>query len=63
MHKIKIKIKDGKTVIKVEGHAGSGCQALTSELEKALGTTTGDTKTQEYYQAKTTENNTQKLSQ
>jgi ABC-type phosphate/phosphonate transport system ATPase subunit len=63
MHRIKIKIKDGKTVIKVEGHAGSGCQALTKELENTLGTTTSDTKTQEYYQAKATENNSQKLSQ
>jgi acylphosphatase len=50
-HKIIVRIlKDGSTEVKVEGHAGAGCTDLTKALEKALGSTTEDKKTDEYYQ-------------
>lgn len=38
----------GEVEIKVEGHAGPGCKALTAELEKKLGRTVADTKTPDY---------------
>ncbi len=41
---------DGDVKVEVNGVAGSGCEALTKEIEGALGTTTSDTKTGEYYQ-------------
>lgn len=42
--------EDGSTTVAVEGHAGAGCKELTAQIEKALGTTTGDRKTHEYHQ-------------
>ena len=39
----------GEITVTVEGVAGPGCQALTRALEAALGTTTEDTRTPDYY--------------
>lgn len=41
---------DGKTTISVRGHKGSGCKALTRELEKALGKVQSDSATNEMYE-------------
>jgi len=40
----------GETTVAVQGAAGPSCQDLTRALEAALGTTTQDTPTPEYYQ-------------
>lgn len=40
---------DGETKLSVEGVAGASCKDLTRELEEALGETTKDTKTADYY--------------
>jgi hypothetical protein len=51
MQTVKVTIKaDGQAVIKVEGNPGPGCTKLTKELQEALGSTTKDDKTSEYYQ-------------
>ena len=39
----------GETTVSVQGGAGPSCQDLTRHLEAALGTTTRDTPTPEYY--------------
>ena len=39
----------GETTVSVQGGAGPSCQDLTRALEAALGTTTRDTPTPEYY--------------
>jgi Protein of unknown function (DUF2997) len=39
----------GETTVSVQGAAGPSCQDLTRTLEAALGTTTRDTPTPEYY--------------
>jgi hypothetical protein len=39
----------GETTVSVQGGAGPSCQDLTRALEVALGTTTRDTPTPEYY--------------
>jgi Protein of unknown function (DUF2997) len=39
----------GETTVSVQGGAGPSCQDLTRALEAALGTTTRDTRTPEYY--------------
>ena len=41
----------GNTTVAVSGHKGSGCKALTAELEKMLGGTTERKLTPEYAQA------------
>ena len=62
MAKLKIKIKkNGQTEIKVEGASGPGCKSLTKALEKALGVTTKDTNTSDFYKESTT-TNTQTIS-
>lgn len=38
---------NGNPTIKVEGVAGSGCKALTKDIEEALGTTVKDSPTAE----------------
>ena len=39
----------GETTVSVQGTAGPSCQDLTRALEAALGATTHDTRTAEYY--------------
>jgi hypothetical protein len=39
----------GETTVSVQGAAGPSCQDLTRALEAALGTTTHDAPTPEYY--------------
>ena len=39
----------GETTVSVQGAAGPSCQDLTRPLEAALGTTTHDAPTPEYY--------------
>ena len=39
----------GETTVSVQGGAGPSCQDLTRALEAALGATTHDTPTPEYY--------------
>ncbi len=41
---------DGHSTVEAKGVRGSGCQALTREIEKALGVNTGDNKTAEFHQ-------------
>lgn len=41
---------DGTAKVEVKGVKGRSCIDATKELEKALGTTTGDRKTGEYYE-------------
>lgn len=40
----------GEVTVKVNGVQGKSCQDLTRPLEQALGKTTGDSKTPEFYQ-------------
>lgn len=39
----------GDTKVSVKGVKGESCQSLTKEFEAALGKTTSDSKTKEYY--------------
>jgi hypothetical protein len=39
----------GETTVSVQGGTGPSCQDLTRALEAALGATTHDTRTPEYY--------------
>jgi hypothetical protein len=45
----------GETTIQTKGYAGSDCLRATKALEQALGVTTNDRKTSEYYQLAPTE--------
>ena len=45
----------GETEIKVQGCPGPSCKDLTKGLEKALGKTVSDKKSQEYYKQVETE--------
>lgn len=40
----------GAAKVEVKGHAGPGCKELTAQIERALGETAKDTKTNEYHQ-------------
>ncbi|MEW6545047.1 MAG: DUF2997 domain-containing protein [Nitrospirota bacterium] len=40
---------DGSVSVEVKGVKGQGCQALSKVLEDALGTTTSDRKTADFY--------------
>ena len=61
MAKVKIKIKkNGQTEIKTEGISGPACKALTKPIEDALGATSKDEKTADFYKATTS--NTQTIS-
>lgn len=52
---VKIRIKPGgKLEIKVQGVAGPTCSDVTKALQKALGNTTNDQKTDEFYKEQTT---------
>lgn len=45
---------DGNVTVAAQGVKGQGCQALTKAIEQALGTTTGDQKTADFYQQEKT---------
>lgn len=44
---------EGNVKVGAQGAAGSGCQQLTQAIEAALGKTTADQKTSEYFQKQT----------
>jgi hypothetical protein len=44
---------EGVTKVTVNGVAGSGCDALTSAIEKSIGNVASDTKTGDYYKQAT----------
>jgi hypothetical protein len=49
--KIIIRIaKNGDTTVKTKGVKGPKCEALTKDLEKALGTTVSSTRTKEWFE-------------
>ena len=41
---------DGSVTVEAHGVKGSGCKALTEAIERAIGTTTADTKKPEFMQ-------------
>jgi hypothetical protein len=43
---------EGDTKVKVQGVAGPGCQELSREIERALGSVAKDTPTREMYEVK-----------
>jgi hypothetical protein len=60
MKTIEVLIDDETTVVKTSGFAGAECTKATAALEKALGKTSTDTKTPEFYKVG---NQTQKVGQ
>jgi hypothetical protein len=51
MEKVIVEIDPhAKVTVSVEGVSGSGCHALSKAIEGALGRTTEDVRTVEYYQ-------------
>lgn len=51
MERIRIVIpRDGDPTITVDGVKGTGCKDLTKQLEAALGSTTSDQETPEFYE-------------
>ena len=51
MSTVKVVISEkGETEVSVQGVCGEGCKALTEGIEKALGATTGDKRTREFFQ-------------
>ena len=62
MERIIVQIsKQGGVKVKVDGCSGPSCSDLTKALENALGKTTGDEKTSEYYEEQQTNENRQTL--
>jgi hypothetical protein len=54
MKKIKVHVsKEGDTKIETEGFTGTACKDATKLLEKALGVTTKETFTDDYYKQST----------
>jgi hypothetical protein len=49
----------GETTIQTKGYAGGECQQASKWLEQALGISTADRKTSEYFQALSTEQHVQ----
>jgi hypothetical protein len=44
--------EDGEVTLEVKGATGSECEAMTEDIEKALGKTTDRKRKREYYQQK-----------
>jgi DUF2997 family protein len=44
---------NGSTTFEVDGVKGSGCEKVTAAFQRALGKTTSDRKTAEYYEEET----------
>jgi hypothetical protein len=51
--------KDGQTTVQTKGYSGSTCTAASKWLEQALGITTDDRRTNEFYEAVTNEQHVQ----
>lgn len=49
----------GETTIQTKGYSGSDCLQASKWLEQAIGVSTTDRKTAEYFQAETTEQHVQ----
>jgi hypothetical protein len=49
----------GETKVQTKGYSGADCQEATRFLEKALGVTTSDIRTADFYEASTTEQQVQ----
>ncbi|QDV25295.1 DUF2997 domain-containing protein [Aureliella helgolandensis] len=50
---------EGATQVRTEGFRGNSCQAASRLLERALGRTTSEQLTSDYYQSSTTTGNQQ----
>ena len=55
-------LPDGKVEVKVAGVGGAKCTDVTKALEKALGSTVSDKKTDEYYKTEAQVHQQQKQS-
>ena len=49
----------GETKVQTKGYSGADCQHATRFLEQALGVTSSDTRTAEFYEASTAEQHVQ----